>query len=77
MVAYVRLVPRIGEHRRENLFLGGSSLKKQVFFIFARNYLQGARRDPLAALSVPAGALRTRLAGGRRKGRRAQGKPRG
>ena len=76
MVAYVHLVPRIGEHRRENIFWR-VIVKKQVFFIFARNYFQGARRDPLAALSVPAGALRTRLAGGRRKGRRAQGKPRG
>ena len=31
MVAYVRLVPRIGEHRRENLFLGGSSVKSKCF----------------------------------------------
>ena len=76
MLAYVHLVRRIGEHRRENVFWR-VIVKKQEFFIFARNYFQGARRDPLAALSVPAGALRTRLAGGRRKGRRAQGKPRG
>ena len=38
MVAYVHLVRRIGEHRRENVFFGGSSLKTNVFFIFARNF---------------------------------------
>ena len=38
MLAYVHLVRRIGEHRRENIFFRGSSLEKIVFFIFARNF---------------------------------------
>ena len=37
MVAYVHFVRRIGEHRRENVFWR-VIVKRQVFFIFARNY---------------------------------------
>ena len=31
MLAYVHLVRRIGEHRRENIFFRGSSLEKKCF----------------------------------------------
>ena len=38
MLAYVHLVRRIGEHRRENIFFRGSSLEKKSVFHFCKKF---------------------------------------